>query len=79
MRITVLDKVSLGMDTPFDALQALGEVVIYDNSNENEAIARSADADVIIINKIKVTEKIISNAKNLKLVCVNVLQLIIAS
>ena len=70
MKIVVLDRFSLGIDTPFDALQALGEVVSYDNSNENEVIARSADADVIIINKIKVTEKIISSAKKLKLICV---------
>ena len=70
MKIVVLDKFSLGMDTPFNALYELGEVIFYESSNEDEAIARSEDADVIIINKVKVTEKILSNSKKLKLVCV---------
>lgn len=70
MKIVVLDRFSLGMDTPFDALEELGDVIIYDNSNENEVLERSFDADVIIVNKIKVTEKILANSKKLKLVCV---------
>ena len=70
MKIVVLDRFSLGMDTPFDALEALGDVIIYDSSNESEVLERSSDADVIVVNKIKVTEKIFANSKNLKLVCV---------
>lgn len=70
MKIVVLDKFSLGMDTPLGVLNTLGEVVTYDSSNEAEAISRSSNADVIIVNKIKVTRQIISNAKNLKLICV---------
>lgn len=70
MKIVVLDRYSLGLDTPFEALSDLGDVVFYDNSDENEAISRITDADVIIVNKVKVSEKMLSSAKNLKLVCV---------
>ena len=70
MKIVVLDRASLGEDTPFDALYPLGEIVSYDRSSPDEAIARSADADVVIINKVKVTDALMRAAKNLKLVCV---------
>ena len=70
MKIIILDKASLGDDTPFNVLFKFGEVVSYDKSTPEEAIARSLDADVVIINKVKVTEKLMASAKRLKLVCV---------
>ncbi len=70
MRIVILDKASLGEDTPFDALSGFGEVVSYDRSTPEEAVERSKDADVIIINKVKVTEALMSASERLKLVCV---------
>ena len=70
MKIVILDKASLGDDTPFDALSRFGEIVSFDKSSPREAIERSSDADVIIINKVKVTEELMSSSKNLKLVCV---------
>ena len=70
MKIVILDKQSLGEDTPFDVLNKLGEVVFYDSSTPNEAIARAKDADVIIINKIKVTKELMESSHSLKLICV---------
>ena len=70
MKIVILDRASIGEDTPLHYLEELGEVVYYDKSNPEEAIARSQDADVIIINKIKVTAALMRQSKNLKLVCV---------
>ena len=70
MKIVILDRASLGEDTPLEILDRFGEVVSYDKSTPDEAVERSLDADVIIINKVKVTEKIMSSAKKLKLVCV---------
>ena len=70
MKIKVLDKKSLGDDTPFEALYALGEVEVYDATPASLAPERVADADVVIINKVKITDEVISAAKNLKLVCV---------
>ena len=70
MKIVILDKQSLGEDTPFDVLNKLGEVVFYDSSTPNEAIERAKDADVIIINKIKVTRELMESSHCLKLICV---------
>lgn len=69
MKIVILDKASLGEDTPFSVLDRFGEVVTYPSSTPEEAIARSADADVIIINKLKITRELLTAAKRLRLVC----------
>ncbi len=70
MKIVVLDRASLGDDTPFSPLNKFGEVLFYDSSTASEAILRSKDADVIIINKIKITRELMERAESLKLVCV---------
>lgn len=70
MKIVLLDRFSIGMDTPLDELQKIGDVMCYDRSTTEEAIVRAADADIIIVNKIKVTEQLLANSKKLKLVCV---------
>ncbi len=70
MKITVLDKKSLGDDTPFEVLSSLGEVEFYDSTPSELVLERTADSDVIIINKVKITRDVIFGAKNLKLICV---------
>ena len=70
MKIIILDRATIGFDTPLNVLDKFGEVVCYNNSSTEEAIERSKDADVIIINKIKVTRELMEKSKVLKLVCV---------
>ena len=70
MKIVVLDRLALGSDIPLDALTELGAVTIYDASTSEEAVERSRDADIIILNKIKITEETMISAKHLKLICV---------
>lgn len=70
MKIVILDRASLGYDTPLEGLSEFGETVIYDQSTPDEAISRACDADVIIINKVKITRTLMESAKKLKLVCV---------
>lgn len=70
MKITVLDRASLGADTPFEILDQLGCVELHDATSSAEIKDRIADSDVIVINKIKVTEDVIKNAPRLKLICV---------
>ncbi len=70
MKISVLDKASIGEDTPLTALYQLGEVSIFDSSTPDEVIERAKNANIIIINKIKITREVISKAKSLKLICV---------
>ena len=70
MKIVVLDKETLGRDISLEAIEEYGEVVAYPTSTYEEAIQRVKDADVVILNKIKITRELIDNAKKLKLVCV---------
>ena len=70
MKITVLDRNSLGYDTPLDGLSLLGEVTVYDSTADDVIYERVADADVIVLNKVKITKSVIEAAKNLKLICV---------
>ena len=70
MKIVVLDRGSLGDDLSFEALWQFGQVEIYDNSVGEEIITRIKDADVIIVNKIKVNADIINSSESLKLICV---------
>ncbi len=70
MKIVVLDKETLGRDISLEAIEEYGEVVSYPTSTYEEAIQRVKDADVAVLNKIKITRELIENAKKLKLVCV---------
>ena len=70
MKIVVLDRNSLGVDTPLCGLEEFGEVVVYDKTSSNEVPERIFDADIVILNKVKITEEILKEAKNLKLVCI---------
>ena len=71
MLIKVLDSASLGEDTPIkEYLSGFGELQIYANTTDCEMEERIRDAEVIVLNKIKITERVLSYAKALKLICV---------
>lgn len=68
MKIVFLDADTLG-DVSLAPIEHYGELVCYGRSTPEEAMARVADCDVLIINKIKVTRQLIDAAPNLKLIC----------
>lgn len=70
MKIVVLDRASLGEDTPVDKLRNLGELTVYDSTSADEVSERISDADVIILNKVKITREVLFSTDKLKLVCV---------
>ncbi len=70
MKITVLDASTLGADLDLSPLFALGEVKIYDTTAPNEVADRIADTDVVLINKVKLNEKNLGEARALKLICI---------
>ena len=70
MKIVFLDVKTIGEDIDLSGFDALGEVVKYPFSTPEEALVRTEDADVIVLNKVEINEASIGNAKNLKLVCV---------
>lgn len=70
MNICILDKSSMGADTPFEPIYKFGKVEIYDSTSQLELASRVQNSEIIITNKVKITDEIISVAKNLKLICV---------
>ena len=70
MKITVLDKKTMGDDISFAPLESYGELTAYDISPAELIPERVSDAEVIILNKAKITADVIAAAKNLKLICV---------
>ena len=69
MKITVLDAKTLGEDLSLEPLKTIGECVIYGETKSEEIAERIKDTDVVIINKIKLNETNLKDAKNLKLIC----------
>ena len=70
MEICILDRSSMGDDTPFDPIYKFGNVTIYDNTTKENVRERVEKCDVIITNKVKITKEVIEEAKKLKLICV---------
>ena len=70
MKIVFLDAKTIGDDIDLSAYDTLGEVVKYSFSQPEEVPERTADADVLIVNKIRINEAAVGRADHLKLVCV---------
>lgn len=69
MKIVVLDSATLGEDLSLSPLSSVGEVTVYKTSTPDEVSIRAIDADVLIVNKIKLNESNLKDAKNVKLIC----------
>ncbi len=70
MKIVFLDAKTLGDDIDLSAVYELGDVCINENTPQSEVENKILDADVVVLNKLKLNESNLSNAKNLKLICV---------
>ncbi|MBQ9429216.1 MAG: hydroxyacid dehydrogenase [Clostridia bacterium] len=70
MKIVLLDAETLGEGLDLTVLARFGEVVTYNFTTPDEIKPRIADADVILINKIKITGDVLDAAAHLRLVCV---------
>lgn len=68
MKIVFLDAATLG-DTSLAPVAALGELVTYSVSAPDEALERVSDAEVLIVNKAKVTRELLDAAPKLRLIC----------
>lgn len=68
MKIVFLDAATLG-DTPLDEIAELGELVCYPFSSREESLERVGDCEVLIINKVRVDEDLLSRAPRLQLIC----------
>lgn len=70
MKIVFLDAKTIGDDIDLSAYDTLGDVVKHSFSLPEDVPERVRDADVIIVNKIRVDQATVGSAEKLKLVCV---------
>lgn len=70
LKIAILDKDTLGADIDLSPIRTLGETAEYASTAPELVAGRIADADVVIINKIKLNSSNLGGAEKLKLICV---------
>ena len=69
MKIVLLDALTFG-ETDLRGFDSLGEVVVYQTTSSQETQKRIADADVVVTNKVLITDTHMNNTPTLKLICV---------
>ena len=70
MRIVLLDTATLGEDVDLSPITSIGEATVYKNTSPEEVAERLRDAEVAVLNKIKLNESNLSGATKLRLICV---------
>ena len=72
MKIIILDGKALNPgDLDYGCFNQFGEVTIYERTeSEDEAIARIADNEIVLLNKVRITERLLNACPNIKLICV---------
>ncbi len=70
MRIKILDAATLGDDIELDMLDEFGEVQIYSHTAPEEVAERIRDAEVLVLNKVKLGEWNLAGATALRLICI---------
>lgn len=68
MKIVFLDAATVG-NTSLTEISELGELVCYETSTPEQVLERVTDCDIVITNKVRITEDVLQAARNLKLVC----------
>lgn len=70
MKIVFLDRDTISPDTTLRAPTFAHEWVQHNRTRADEAAARMADADIVIVNKVKLTAEVLVQAPKLKLIAV---------
>ena len=69
MKIVVLDGYTLNPgDISWEGLEALGDVTVYDRTEEEDIVARIGDADAVYTNKTPITRATLDACKNVKFI-----------
>lgn len=71
MKIVVVDGYTLNPgDLSWDTIKAFGEMEIYDRTDPKDTAERIREADIVLVNKLKLTREALEGAKNLKYIVV---------
>lgn len=72
MKICILDGSTLNPgDLSWSSLEEFGELYIYDSTSANKIIDRAQDADILIVNKVKLDKSLLKQMPNLRLICIS--------
>lgn len=69
MKIVLLDALTFG-ETDLSGFDALGEVEVYQTTSPEQVGERITNMDVIVTNKVVITEELMKQTPSLKLICV---------
>ena len=56
MKISILERDSLGIDVDMSEIDKLGEVTVYPATTVENAVEHIGDADILIVNKLPLNE-----------------------
>lgn len=72
MKIVILDARALNPgDLSYDCIRQFGEVTLYQRTDsEAETIARIGDSEIVLVNKVPITEAVLNACPNIQLICV---------
>lgn len=72
MKIVILDGNALNPgDLSWDPIRQFGELTVYPRTERQEdVIARIGDHEIVLINKVPITEEVFAACPNIKLICV---------
>lgn len=69
MKIVILERNSVGLDTSVDEISAFGDVISYPNTAAVDVKEKIKDAEIIIANKAPLNEETLENAPDVRLIC----------
>lgn len=70
MRISVLDAGTLGDDLDISVLKKFGEVSVHQSTAPEDTAANIGDAEIIIVNKVKISATVLEKTPSLRLICI---------
>lgn len=71
MKIVILDGYAANPgDLSWESFKEFGELTVYDRTAQSDVLKRASDADIIMTNKVNIDARILSELKNLKIICV---------
>lgn len=70
MNVVILDGYTVNPgDLDWQPIQELGQVTIYDRTRDAEIIGRSEEADIIVVNKVRIGSRHLESLPMLKAIC----------
>lgn len=70
IKIVILDAATLGQDIDLAVFDKIGDVTAYPLTGRSEVADRIKNCNVCIINKVRLDEEVLKDAKELRLICV---------